>query len=60
MCDRVSVPLPLLVYSPECLEGDFCELRAEGSKTLNRQGYKDFVKKMNVPSERLVWPRHER
>jgi hypothetical protein len=22
MCDRVSVPLPLRVYSSECLEGD--------------------------------------
>jgi MFS family permease len=45
LCDRVSIPLPLLVYSPECLEGDFCELRAEGSKTLNRQGYKTSSKR---------------
>jgi len=26
------------------LEGEFCELRAKGSKKLNRHGYKDFVK----------------
>ena len=26
MCDRVSVPLPLRVYSSECLEGDFSEV----------------------------------
>jgi hypothetical protein len=26
MCDRVSVPLPLRVYSPECVEGVFSEV----------------------------------
>jgi hypothetical protein len=31
-------------YSLECVELEFCELRAEGSKNLNRHGYKDFVK----------------
>ena len=52
--------VPLSRYSPECVEVEFCELRAEGSKKLNRHGYKDFVKKMNVASERPVRPRHER
>jgi hypothetical protein len=26
MCDRVSVPLPLRVYSSECLEVEFSEV----------------------------------
>jgi hypothetical protein len=30
MCDRVSVPLPLRVYSSECLEVEFLELRLNG------------------------------
>jgi hypothetical protein len=39
---------------------EFSEVRAEGSRKLNRHGYKDFVKKMNVSSQRPVQPRHER
>ena len=29
MYASVSVPLPLHVYSPECVEGKFCELRLQ-------------------------------